>query len=1083
MTRKNLILIGLLLSIVSIVSYWGIIKPSTLSTESSEQVVSRNNSLKIAVVNEDAGMVYNGQQLNIGELLTTSFASKGGYSVEVVSRSIAERGLENSVYQLMVVLPTKFSQDSLALESSSPAQAEFQYQIKSDKNHLVKQAEQAVVDLKRLFNQDLIHIYFLSIVGNLQTAQGQVGNVVSADGRVLNAFDTNLISPLTMYSRQFTGVSSSPTELLSAYTSFQKSLLESNDAFTSIVDVNKVYTAELEQIKSLQEEWQESILKREESLKTYDDEFSKLSVEEQLSQLSVLNERMSSENSNPEILADTQAKANQMKQDVESFTAKLRELNGTIDTALSDYDAKIQAAVKESLKESPSFDMEAQADTLGNYLKSIESLLTESFKMEFNRFSGYSDQAIEAMNLSEEDKRYLKALNAFALSYAQTHGLTSPQLESISNQETYFNNAKNIVRQEVAQPQQLTLPSIKGEVSEILMRVPEGYALNVSGISATHLGGGEYSLAIGSPLKESIDIRYSLIPNDDTAINLFSPLVVELMVSTKENFEYDRVVNPPVTLPPATDGRLDTFVPVENSSTDSGTETPDSSDVTSGWVQEETISRENIDRVNKVFHRTYHASSVFYPYGEYARTNHLERAVVADLRSYYELAGLIKAFYGEQFRDGSGTLEPSPSSLFGRIKQKYDNKEELQTIVVKLIQDTTVTELKNTLKTPEETIVEFDALIPKSEELSTYIDELRANTTKLLEGLATIVEQTQSVNETIKKKPTFVEQEKRDNTDLVTVSMSINSDLERLKNASQTLMDNTKAHQLVSESIQGQVDRLATDVKALETEGANLSGRVDELYGVMTKEYGDNAEFLKSFSTVLSNTKIGNSQNNAVYEYLSNPVDSSKIESLVGTVTKQADTRQDERSGFLLILMSYLVGLAASYILQHSDRSKWPKLVDVVARRHWTNSLYPFIFLTGVAFLAAVIIGGFAGYRLTLSGSQMFLLMMLLAVLTQFFAHGISHLNQYLKSYGFLISLFLVMMYLISAGQLLDSHYISHSSWVSFLSPLTYLEGMLTAFLNNKEGWTVTFILTLLLAGAVSGLTIYHYQELDESGV
>lgn len=33
----------------------------------------------------------------------------------------------------MVVLPTKFSQDSLALESSSPAQAEFQYQIKSDK--------------------------------------------------------------------------------------------------------------------------------------------------------------------------------------------------------------------------------------------------------------------------------------------------------------------------------------------------------------------------------------------------------------------------------------------------------------------------------------------------------------------------------------------------------------------------------------------------------------------------------------------------------------------------------------------------------------------------------------------------------------------------------------------------------------------------------------------------------------------------------------------------------------------------------------------------------------------------------------
>lgn len=299
MIRKHLVLIGLLLSIVSIVSYLGMIKPSTLSTESSEQTVSRNNALKIAIVNEDNGMLYNGQQVNIGELLTSSFASKGGYSVEVVSRSIAERGLENSVYQLMVVLPSKFSQDSLALESPSPVQAVFQYHIKSDKNHLVKQAEQAVIDLKNRFNQDLIHVYFLSIIGNLQTAQEQVGNVVSANGRVLNAFDTNLSSPLTMYSRQFTGVSSSPTELLSAYTSFQKGLLGSNDAFSSMIDVNKVYTTELEQIKSLQEQWQESLLKREASLTVYDGELSKLSVAEQLNQLIDLNGKMAETHSNP----------------------------------------------------------------------------------------------------------------------------------------------------------------------------------------------------------------------------------------------------------------------------------------------------------------------------------------------------------------------------------------------------------------------------------------------------------------------------------------------------------------------------------------------------------------------------------------------------------------------------------------------------------------------------------------------------------------------------------------------------------------------------------------------------------------
>ena len=45
----------------------------------------------------------------------------------------------------------------------------------------------------------------------------------------------------------------------------------------------------------------------------------------------------------------------------------------------------------------------------------------------------------------------------------------------------------------------------------------------------------------------------------------------------------------------------------------------------------------------------------------------------------------------------------------------------------------------------------------------------------------------------------------------------------------------------------------------------------------MSSEYGSNEEFLKNFSTVLSNTRTGNTKNDAVYEYLSNPVDASKV--------------------------------------------------------------------------------------------------------------------------------------------------------------------------------------------------------------
>ena len=90
----------------------------------------------------------------------------------------------------------------------------------------------------------------------------------------------------------------------------------------------------------------------------------------------------------------------------------------------------------------------------------------------------------------------------------------------------------------------------------------------------------------------------------------------------------------------------------------------------------------------------------------------------------------------------------------------------------------------------------------------------------------------------------------------------------------------------------------------------------------MSSEYGSNEEFLKNFSTVLSNTRTGNTKNDAVYEYLSNPVDASKVGNIVSAATKtqSQSSRQDERSGLLIILISYLVSLVIAYLFQHADK-------------------------------------------------------------------------------------------------------------------------------------------------------------------
>ena len=71
----------------------------------------------------------------------------------------------------------------------------------------------------------------------------------------------------------------------------------------------------------------------------------------------------------------------------------------------------------------------------------------------------------------------------------------------------------------------------------------------------------------------------------------------------------------------------------------------------------------------------------------------------------------------------------------------------------------------------------------------------------------------------------------------------------------------------------------------------------------MSSEYGSNEEFLKKLFYCLSNTRTGNTKNDAVYEYLSNPVDASKIGNVVSAATNRPSqtNRQDERSGLLVI--------------------------------------------------------------------------------------------------------------------------------------------------------------------------------------
>ena len=1079
MNKKVLFSLGMLLLFVTmIVSFFAVVKPTPISRTNSDSSVQQA-PIKVAVVNEDTGKVYNGQPVNIANTLVNSFIAKNNYKVEVVSRSIAENGLKNETYQLMIILPSKFSEEALAIESTSPVQAKFQYQIQSSDQLTVKQAEQAVVAFKELFNKDLINIYFTSIIGNLKTAQGQVADVVTNEHESLTSFNNKLVDPLAQYSQQFNGLGSSPNNLLSSYSSFNKTLLNTNDAFKSIISVDKTYEGTIEKIKGQQEKWDHSLNTREQALSNYDKDFSKLSVKEQLDQLAAINTQFNNNNlSEPAIWKETTDTASSYNQDIAKLLESLKKNNKEIDDTLSNYDTKIREAVESSLAKNSSA-IDGANKTLGSYIQSLNTSMQNQITSKWPSVY-YDDAAINNLSLSDTDKQHLKNISAFIQWYSKKTGKDLPTLQATTLENEEFSQLKNDIKSKSTTKRELTLPLFEGKISKLTLTVPSGYYLKESNYGFSDLGGGSYQVSIPSEASPGMTISYTLGIKNENDLNVLSPVLVKYQLDTTEDVkvikedapyvEKDKIENETVHSAPVSPATSVT----SSSSTSDGQKPTEIITIT------KTITTTKINQTEKkVLNRHYEMQDIISNW-EYNPTK-LTQAIYKDVEAYLQLSGLVTAFYGLDLSKNTytdTTFVPAEGSL-----ASLANNDDLKTIVTNLIKATTVEALKSDLKISDKKLADIQSRLANTKKLTSNIDQLRTTTKDLMTQLSKLIEQSELVDKTIESKPSFVATEKVDNTNMVTVSMDMNSDLIKLMSASKTLMDNTKANQAVSETIEATMTQLTNDVNTLEKDGKSLTERVSELKKIMSSEYGSNEEFLKNFSTVLSNTKTGNTKNEAVYEYLSNPVDASKIGNVVSAATNSPSqtNRQDERSGLLIILVSYLVSLVVAYLFQHADKEELQRLISLKDRLSWRNSSGPMFFLSVISVAAGSIIAIVSGVKLAFSVSQLSWFVVLLVLVSLMMTYGLNILMDKLKSLGFLISISLLLLYIISATQLFDEYYVNSAPILTALSPLTYLEGAVKLFINQQNGVVQSVMVIVVLTIALGLGNTFLYRQVKDS--
>ena len=1040
--RTFAILSSIIALVVMVVVFYGVMKPKTITVGNQEKKIT-NSDVKIALVNEDTGVIYNGDDLRIGDILVNSLGQETNYKLETVSRAIAESGLEKGNYNVMIVLPSNFSKETLSLESDSPTQAIFQYKVKSDSQAITKQGEQVVSEIKNLFNKNIIGIYFSSIIGNLQTAQTQVATSVGREKTVLNKYQSNLITPLTDHSTQFKGLSGISDNLVKTYESFNKDLQNTNEAYKSIMDTDKTYDDQISKATKAQEAWKASVKSREETLKKYEEDLKNSATTEQIEKIKKAQDFIKKSQVDQTVLKDTEDRTAALDKSIDNTLSKYYKINKDLQSIIDKYKEKIDKAVEDSLKKTNKDEKERQtvAAVVDELKKSILAKVTDAV----NDLPYYSNESIDKLKIADEDKEYLKKVNSFAEQYAKANReKTTLKRRATTRSQDQLDNLKSVAVKNVKNVQTMSISAEQGKIKKVELSVNPQYKFtSVSAKGANVSISGDKAVLNLTNRPSEVTVSYQLEYAKD--VTLFTPAVVNATATTTE------IIKEAKTKEEVVEEKDKNGKKVKKKK---ATVSPENKEIERTIVKT-TTHQEPLDSVNKNIENS-------------------NTALYNDLENYTQLATVVKTIYGLDIaKENKITLEPKEDSLLKKAELKDINK-----ILTSSISGAILDELSKKLTVPNDKILELSELKKNSDQLKKVVATLRTSTKDLSDNIDVVIAETEKINTALSNKPELPTTETKDNnSDLITVTTEISSDYSKLMSASRELLAKTKASQATSESINHSFESLGTAAKKLEQDGTSLTNKVSELKGTMDKEYKDNQDFLKAFSKVLSNTKDGNSKNQAVYDYLANPVDAGNVDKIVASnKTAKSSTKLDTRTGILIVLIIYLVSILIAHMMQNIDFEKIQKN-KIVSRVQWKNSTIPISIILGISFVLSMIIGMVVGYNLDLTGERALVLVALLLVITVLFIGLNNWLLSKGKSLGLFVSISILLLYIVTTVQLIDERTMGNKL-LSYISPLNYIDESLTQFLNYQGGWLLVMIITTIFAVISVILNAIEYRKL-----
>ncbi|WP_257209247.1 type VII secretion protein EsaA [Bacillus pseudomycoides] len=1089
--------------------------------------------MTVALVNEDQGTVFEGNKIAFGDQFIKNINKDNNQQWYVVSRGVAENGLKNNNYNMMIVIPNDFSRKAVSIHAEAPEKLTLSYKVNATGNKELKtEAEKTAASILEDFNRRIIDVYFASIIGKLQAAQDNIGTIVDKEQAHMKVYKTDVHNPLANYTQQFKTVQDYTGVSVNSFKGFEGVLQRFGQTIDEGAKSNATYLGGFDNLQNLQTGNNLLANNFSNQLNQFNSDLSTNDVLKQLSALESANKVIASHFND----SDKQSNALTDSTAIQQYLADVTNKMKSYDEELADKLKKnIQETINEKLKAKLSGNNTKEI-YLNTLIQQPDNQINEQIKSLINKLASMDVEEIDRLTLPDETKTQLKNVVQVSKKYGEENSFHYEGSNDIPLENTIKNIKKGLATDGIIFEDKEKVAKMDGE-QMFNLQLPEGFEL-YSSTEALMINGQDYTadyLSNGSvklPSREegelSVGVRVKL-SDENAKIDVFTP------VTWKWNLTHTHEKTPTETKPvdPPTEGQETTGennkqsnqvvkltnrtkTPVHSikqltdSKTGSETKEPNkdgnknpgggttepgggttnpgggttnpgggttnpgggTTDPGGGTTNpgEGDKKVETIERTND--HIVHQKMEVLSP----ASSEGLIKDAVNTVKNYEELSGLYELYYGLDMKteDLSGKLEKQALKDLATSKSLYYmlNKQNVLDIITGLVSSEIQAEVTS----------EMNQVKQKINDLQLLAKNVNQNSDRLAETLKQTSEQANVMNTNL--------------TEYLNGAMKWREGSLKLMEEQRTIVSSREGEQTAILALDTGLKSLVTQSQSLAESSKGTLLASDEVYKTFdqinnqAKEIQDSGVTMVSKADTLLNDLTDKvSDDKSFAKNFSKVLANSRVgerqneqlyKFLANPVLKQNDgviTAGNAFTPYLIVLVCFIVSLFTSYAIANQERKRHQQ-DDFEGKSSILDMNLPITAITfGIAIVEGVIIGIIAGKLLEFSGNQRLIWIAFITITMMAFVFVSTYLLRQAKMIGMFILLTSLSLYLFLTEAV--GVKVTKTSYLGKLrefSPLQYIEDFLNNFISGKNDGHVTFAVLLVIAivGFIINLFVWH---------